>query len=155
MSTVNQGDSMSSRSRSLRMAVFATLAAVAAPLAAQETQDTQETGRQIDTIVVTAQKREQSLQDVPIVVTTISEQLLQDTGVKDIKDLTLLSPGRIVTATTSGTVTAGRVRGIGRVGDNPGLEPSVGVLLAGVSRPRKGVSFGVPGEIERLEVLKG
>ena len=137
------------------MAVFATLAAVATPLAAQETQSTQEAGRQIDTIVVTAQKREQSLQDVPIVVTTISEQLLQDTGVKDIKDLTLLTPGLIVTSTTSETVTTARIRGIGTVGDNPGLESSVGVVIDGVYRPRNGVSFGDLGELERIEVLKG
>ncbi len=146
---------MSSRSMSLRIAVFATLAAAAMPLAAQETQETQEGSRQIDTIVVTAQKREQSLQDVPIVVTTISEQLLQDTGVQDIKDLTLLTPGLIVTSTTSESVTTARIRGIGTVGDNPGLESSVGVVIDGVYRPRNGVSFGDLGELERIEVLKG
>ena len=46
----------------------------------------------VDQIVITAQKRVQSLQDVPIVVTAINHQLLQDTGVKDIKDLALLTP---------------------------------------------------------------
>ncbi len=139
----------------LRATVLATLAAAAAPIAAQETQAAQEDSRQIDTIVVTAQKREQSLQDVPIVVTTISEQLLQDTGVEDIKDLTLLTPGLIVTSTTSETVTTARIRGIGTVGDNPGLESSVGVVIDGVYRPRNGVSFGDLGELERIEVLKG
>src|SRR5512138_2823162 len=146
---------MSSRSMSLRTAVFATLATAAAPLAAQESQETQDTGRQIDTIVVTAQKREQSLQDVPIVVTTISQQLLQDTGVQDIKDLTLLTPGLIVTSTTSETVTTARIRGVGTVGDNPGLESSVGVVIDGVYRPRNGVGFGDLGPVERVEVLKG
>ena len=99
--------------------------------------------------IVTAQKREQSLQDVPIVVTTISEQLLQDTGVQDIKDLTLLTPGLIVTSTTSETVTTARIRGIGTVGDNPGLESSVGVVIDGVYRPRNGVSFGDLGELDQ------
>ena len=41
----------------------------------------------VDEIIVTAQKREQSLQDVPIVVTSLSQQVLQDAGVRDIKDL--------------------------------------------------------------------
>ncbi len=145
---------MSSPSTSLRAAVIATLAAASLPLAAQETETTQE-GRQIETIIVTAQKREQSLQDVPLVVTTISEQLLQDAGVEDIKDLTLLTPGLIVTSTTSETVTTARIRGIGTVGDNPGLESSVGVVIDGVYRPRNGVSFGDLGELERVEVLKG
>src|SRR5271168_607460 len=74
----------------------------------------------IDEIVVTAQKRTQSLQDVPIVVTTINRALLLDMGVKDIKDLTLLTPGLIVTTTGNETSTSARIRGIGTVGDNIG-----------------------------------
>ena len=109
----------------------------------------------LDRIVVTAQKREQNLQDVPIVVTAVSGQLLQDTGVKDIKSLTLLTPGLTVTSTTSEAATTARIRGIGTVGDNPGLESSVGVVIDGVYRPRAGVGFGDLGEIERIEVLKG
>jgi iron complex outermembrane receptor protein len=144
---------MSSQSILLRSAILAALGAVSMPLAAQDTEDADD--RALDTIVVTAQKREQSLQDVPIVVTTISAQLLQDTGVEDIKDLTLLTPGLIVTSTTSETVTTARIRGIGTVGDNPGLESSVGVVIDGVYRPRNGVSFGDLGELERIEVLKG
>ncbi len=109
----------------------------------------------IDEIVVTAQKRTQSLQDVPIVVTTISRQLLQDTGIKDIKDLALLTPGLVVTSTTSEASTTARIRGIGTVGDNPGLESSVGVVIDGVYRPRNGVGFGDLGDVDRIEVLKG
>jgi iron complex outermembrane receptor protein len=144
---------MSQSSVLLRRAVFATLALSALPAAAQETE--QPGSRAIETIVVTAQKREQSLQDVPIVVTAVSSQLLQDAGVKDIKDLTLLTPGLIVTSTSNETVTTARIRGIGTVGDNPGLESSVGVVIDGVYRPRNGVSFGDLGELERIEVLKG
>ena len=106
-------------------------------------------------IIVTAQKRSQNLQDVPIVVTTVSRQLLQDTGVKDIKDLTLLTPGLVVTSTSSEASTTARIRGIGTVGDNPGLESSVGVVIDGVYRPRNGVGFGDLGDVERIEVLKG
>lgn len=115
----------------------------------------QEAGRQVDEIVVTAQKREQSLQNVPIVVTALPQKLLQDAGVKDIKDLTILTPGLMVTSTSNETVTTARIRGIGTVGDNPGLESSVGVVVDGVYRPRNGVGFGDLGELERVEVLKG
>jgi iron complex outermembrane recepter protein len=146
---------MNQSSLLLRRAVLVALALSAAPVTAQETEQTQESGRSIETIVVTAQKREQSLQDVPIVVTAISEQLLQDTGVKDIKDLTLLAPGLTVTSTTSEGSTTARIRGIGTVGDNPGLESSVGVVIDGVYRPRNGVGFGDLGELDRIEVLKG
>ena len=100
---------MKNRSAVLRGAVTATLFVAAAPAFAQETPPTDD-GRTIESIIVTAQKREQSLQDVPIVVTAVSEQLLQDTGVKDIKDLTVLTPGLTVTSTSSEASTTARVR---------------------------------------------
>ena len=109
----------------------------------------------VDDIIVTAQKRSQSLQDVPIVVTTVSHQSLQDNGIKDIKDLALLAPGLLVTSTSSEGSTTARIRGIGTVGDNPGLESSVGVVIDGVYRSRNGVGFGDLGDVERIEVLKG
>jgi len=118
-------------------------------------QDTDADEATVDAIIVTAQKREQSLQDVPIVVTAVSEQQLEDAGIKDIKDLTVLTPGLLVTSTSSETLTTARIRGVGTVGDNPGLESSVGVVIDGVYRPRNGVGFGDLGEMERIEVLKG
>jgi outer membrane receptor protein involved in Fe transport len=112
-------------------------------------------GREIEEIIVTAQKREQSLQDVPIVVTSVSGELLQAAGVKDIRDLTVLTPGLTVTSTSNESIVTARVRGVGTVGDNPGLESSVGVVIDGVYRPRNGVSFGDLGQVSRIEVLKG
>lgn len=138
----------------LRRAVVGALALATVPAFGQQATEPEES-RTIDTIIVTAQKREQSLQDVPIVVTAVSEQLLQDTGVKDIKDLTILTPGLLVTSTSNESVTTARIRGIGTVGDNAGLESSVGVVIDGVYRPRNGVGFGDLGELERIEVLKG
>ncbi|MET4685365.1 TonB-dependent receptor [Brevundimonas faecalis] len=109
----------------------------------------------VDDIIVTAQKREQSLQDVPIVVTTLSQEALNGAGVRDIKDLQILTPGMTVTSTQSETSTTARIRGVGTVGDNPGLESSVGVVIDGVYRSRNGVGFGDLGELSRIEVLKG
>jgi outer membrane receptor protein involved in Fe transport len=131
------------------------LAVVLAGAFASVAQAQDEAGREIEEIVVTAQKREQSLQDVPIVVTTVSGELLQDAGVRDIRDLTVLTPGLTVTSTSNETVVTARVRGVGTVGDNPGLESSVGVVIDGVYRPRNGVSFGDLGQVSRIEVLKG
>jgi len=109
----------------------------------------------IDDIIVTAQKREQNLQDVPIVVTSLSAETLQDAGVRDIKDLQILTPGMTVTSTSSEASTTVRIRGVGTVGDNPGLESSVGVVIDGVYRSRNSVGFGDLGELQRIEVLKG
>jgi outer membrane receptor protein involved in Fe transport len=106
-------------------------------------------------IIVTAQKREQNLQDVPISVIALSGQQLKDAGVTDIKSLQVMTPGLTTTSTTSENVTTVRIRGIGTVGDNPGLESSVGIVIDGVYRPRNGVGFGNLGEIDRVEVLEG
>lgn len=145
----------------LAAAVLAGLVALCqAPLA--QAQDTQPAADERDeqpttlaTMTVTAQKREEALQDVPIVVNVLPEQLLLDTGVRDIKDMQVLVPGLTVTSTQSAAQTTARIRGIGTVGDNPGLESSVGIVIDGVYRARNSVGFGDLGELERIEVLKG
>ena len=141
--------------KTLSFAVALSLAASAAahaqaPAAAQD-----EEAKTLAGLTVTAQKREEAMQDVPISITALPEQLLQDTGVRDIKDVQLLVPGLTVSSTQSEVQTVARIRGIGTVGDNAGLESSVGVVIDGVYRPRNGVGFGDLGEVERIEVLKG
>lgn len=110
---------------------------------------------EVEAVIVTAQKREQNLQDVPIVVNVVSGQQLQDAGVRDVKDLQVLTPGLSVTSSTGSAQTSIRIRGVGTIGDNPGLESSVGTVIDGVYRARSGVAFGDLGELERIEVLKG
>ncbi|MDP8917088.1 MAG: TonB-dependent receptor [Pseudomonadota bacterium] len=151
--------------RSLWMRGSASLIALAALTSVAHAQDAsspttgpipqEEDPNTVDEIVVTAQRREQSLQDVPVVVSAFSEQTLEDAGVRDIRDLQILTPGLVVTSTTSEVVTTARIRGVGTVGDNPGLESSVGVTIDGVYRPRNGVGFNDLGQISRIEVLKG
>ena len=142
----------------LALAVGIALAGAAVPaLAQQSPQSTpaQEEAKTLDTITVTAQKREEALQDVPITMSVLPEQLLQDAGARDIKEMQNLVSGLFVTSTSSESQTTVRLRGVGTVGDNPGLESSVGVVIDGVYRPRNGVGFGDLGPVERIEVLKG
>ncbi|MEA9565049.1 TonB-dependent receptor [Xanthomonas sp. WHRI 8932A] len=136
---------------------LAVIAAIQTPLLHAQTQATAEHTEPatLAAMKVTAQKREEELQDVPVIVSVLSEQLLLDTGVNDIKDLQVLVPGLIVTSTQSAAQTSIRIRGIGTVGDNAGLEASVGVVIDGVARARNGVAFSDLGELERIEVLKG
>ena len=141
----------------LALAIVMAIAA-SAPVQAQEgsaapTEEDETTT--LSSIVVTAQKREEALQDVPVAITALPQELLQDAGVRDIKDMQVLTPGLTVTSTQSEAQTTARIRGIGTVGDNAGLESSVGVVIDGVYRPRNGVGFGDLGEVERIEVLKG
>ena len=142
----------------LAVAVFSALASLAAaPAMAQEarTDAPEQRATTLSGITVTAQKREEALQDVPIVINVLPEQLLQDTGVRDIKDMQVLVPGLTVTSTQSAAQTTARIRGIGTVGDNAGLESSVGIVIDGVYCSRNSVGFGDLGEVERIEVLKG
>ena len=109
----------------------------------------------LEEIIVTAEKRSQNLQDVPISVVAINAQQVQDAGITNIRNLAILTPGLTVTSEGNEAITTARIRGIGTVGDNPGLESSVGVNIDGVYRPRNGVAFGDLGEIEQIEVLYG
>jgi len=140
-----------------RLSMLASASALAlaahAPVVAQDTDTT--AGRSVDRIIVTAQKREQSVQDIPVSVAAYDAETLEQAGVHDIRDLIALTPSLMVTATSSENDTTARIRGIGTVGNNPGLESSVGIFIDGVYRNRNGVAFGDLGEIERIEVLRG
>ena len=141
------------RRSSLSLAIVASLVAPAA--LAQQAEPPAEEPSTLATLTVTAQKREEALQDVPIMLTVLPEQLMRDAGITDIKDVQLLVPGLHVSSTTNESQTTARIRGVGTNGDNAGLESAVGVVIDGVYRPRTGVGFGDLGELERVEVLKG
>ena len=111
--------------------------------------------RGVDQIVVTAQKREQNQQDIPVAVASYGEEMIENAGIRDIKDLIAIAPGLMVTSTSSEASTTVRIRGVGTVGDNTGLESSAGIFIDGVYRSRNSVGFGDLGEIERIELLRG
>lgn len=106
-------------------------------------------------VTVTAQKRIEYLQDVPVTMQTFNQQQLKDADVHNIKDLQILVPDLSVTSSDSEANTTARIRGVGTTGDNAGLESSVGIVIDGVPRPRNGVGFNDLGELSEVEVLKG
>ncbi len=139
------------------------LCAFAAPAFAQDTPPAPPTAPQADAeavtdegdIIVTATRRSESLSDVPIAVTALSGEQLQNSGVTDIRALNQLAPSLIVSGATSEVNFTARIRGVGTVGENPGLESSVALFVDGVYRSRTGVGLTELGEIERIEVLRG
>lgn len=144
------------RTRLSHALLIAMVGLMQAPLAlAAEPAGEDDQAATLDKITVTAQKREEALQDVPVMVTALSRRTLEQNGVHDIRELQTVVPGLTVTSTQSESQTVARIRGIGTVGDNAGLESSVGVVIDGVYRPRSGVGFTDLGELERIEVLKG
>ncbi|HEU5481859.1 MAG TPA: TonB-dependent receptor, partial [Sphingomicrobium sp.] len=107
-------------------------------------------------IVVTATRRNQALSDVPLAVSAVTAENAQNSGATDIRQLNQLSPSLLVSSTQSeGGAAVARIRGVGTVGDNPGLESSVGVFVDGVYRSRTGMGLTELGPIERIEVLRG
>lgn len=125
-------------------------AALLSPAAAQET------GSFLEEIVVAATKRAQSIQDVPIAVSSYSGEFLQNAGITDLRELTQLSPSLFLSSSTSEVAGAvARIRGIGTTGDNPGLESSVAIFIDGVYRSRTNVGLTELGPLERVEVLRG
>jgi outer membrane receptor protein involved in Fe transport len=107
-------------------------------------------------IIVTATRRSQSLADVPLAVSAVTADALQNSGASDIRALNQLSPSLLVSSTSSEAgAGVARIRGIGTVGDNPGLESSVATFIDGVYRNRSGVALTELGAVERIEVLRG
>ena len=150
---------MTNQILTLRRAIYLVLAVSGAfggahAIAADAAADTSNAPA-LQEIIVTAQKRSENLQDVPISVVAINAQQAQDAGITNIRNLAILTPGLTVTSEGNEAITTARIRGIGTVGDNPGLESSVGVNIDGVYRPRNGVAFGDLGEIDQIEVLYG
>jgi outer membrane receptor protein involved in Fe transport len=107
-------------------------------------------------IVVTATRRNEALSDVPLAVSAVTAQTLENSGVADIRQLTQVSPSLLVSSTSSEAgAGVARIRGVGTVGDNPGLESSVALFVDGVYRSRTGVGLTELGQIDRIEVLRG
>jgi iron complex outermembrane recepter protein len=106
-------------------------------------------------IVVTAQGRAQVLADVPLAISAVSAASLERSGASDIRQLSQVAPSLLVSSTGNESNGSARLRGIGTVGDNPGLESSVAVFVDGVYRSRSGIGLNELGDIERVEVLRG
>ena len=137
----------------------AAFAALSVPAYAQDATTTaQEDAAVIEDgeIIVTATRREQQLSDVPLAVSAVGAETLARSGASDIRQLNQLSPSLLVSSTSSEAAGGGaRIRGIGTVGDNPGLESSVATFVDGVYRNRAGVGLTELGAIDRIEVLRG
>lgn len=137
------------------MAAVLAMAPQAAFAQEGEQSDASAQGESDYVIVVTAQGRSQSLADVPIAVSALSGDLLEKSGVADIRDMTQIAPSLLVSSTGTEANGSARIRGIGTVGDNAGLESSVAVFVDGVYRSRSGNALSELGPIDRIEILRG
>ncbi|NND69035.1 MAG: TonB-dependent receptor plug domain-containing protein, partial [Halioglobus sp.] len=109
----------------------------------------------LEEIIVTANRREQSLQEVPMSVSAFTGDFFKDAGVRDLAGLEQYTPSLKITSGTDSRSTSIRIRGIGSVGTNVGIDPSVGMFIDGVYQGRAGMSVADLIDIERVEVLRG
>ncbi|TAD77518.1 MAG: TonB-dependent receptor [Sphingomonadales bacterium] len=122
---------------------------------AQDTQSDADEPLPENVIIVTTQGRSQALADVPVAISAVSSETLLNSGANDIRQLNQVAPSLLVSSTGSEANGSARIRGIGTVGDNPGLESSVPVFIDGVYRSRSGIGLNELGEIDRIEVQRG
>tara|TARA_R110001592_G_scaffold363323_1_gene684013 strand:- start:114112 stop:116319 length:2208 start_codon:yes stop_codon:yes gene_type:complete len=109
----------------------------------------------LEEVIVTATKRAESLQDVPVTVNAISATTLKEAGVVDLGDIAQLVPSLTVSTNLSPFATGIRIRGIGTSQNNVGLEASVAFVVDGVYMGRSGLGMSDLTDIERVEVLQG
>jgi iron complex outermembrane recepter protein len=140
-------------SRTLKLSAACLALAVPSMAFAQEAPQGEDTSDA--EIVVTAQGRSQVLSDVPVAISAVNAETLQNSGANDIRQLNQVAPSLLVSSTGSEANGSARIRGIGTVGDNPGLESSVPVFIDGVYRSRSGIGLNELGEIDRVEVQRG
>lgn len=106
-------------------------------------------------IIVTASKRETTLQDTPIAVSVTSAETIAQAQVRDLIDIQSLVPSLRVSQLQSSANTNFIIRGFGNGANNAGIEPSVGVFIDGVYRSRSAAQIGDLPNLRRVEVLRG
>ena len=113
-------------------------------------------GLVVEEVIVTAQKREQSLQEVPVAVTAIGAEEMKASGIDDIADLNTANPSFIVNVQQNKVSNSpARIRGIGTTGTNPAFEGAVGMYVDGVYRSRSGMVLSTFNDIGQLQILRG
>lgn len=135
----------------INVGLTVSLLLASAPAIAQSEDKTESTGM-LEEIVVTAQKRVETLQDVPISIVALSGDTIQELNIYKMEDLQLKVPN--LQMTESGISTQIYIRGIGS-GNNQSFEQSVGMYVDGIYYGRAQLIRQPIFDIERVEVLRG
>ena len=109
----------------------------------------------IEEVIVTATKRSQNIQDVPMTVTAFSAEQIRQANIQNATDVALLTPSLVVATVNQPFSSSLRVRGIGTAQNDPALEPSVGIFVDDVYLNRTGLGMSDLTDIQRVEVLNG
>ncbi|MBD3759249.1 TonB-dependent receptor [Rhizorhabdus sp.] len=107
-------------------------------------------------IIVTATRRDQALQDIPLAVTAVGGEQIKQQNITSTADLMRVAPTlQVQTGQNETNASTFRIRGVGTTGDNFGLEGAVGIFIDGVYRQRAGLAMNNLFDIGHVEVLRG
>ncbi len=109
----------------------------------------------LEEVIVTATRRDEGLQAVPIMVNAFSAEVIQEAGIQNADDIAILSPSLSISTNITPFTAAFRIRGIGTSQSDIALEPSVGLFIDDVYLNRSGLGMSDLNDIERIEVLHG
>ena len=109
----------------------------------------------LEEVIVTATKRAESLQDIPVSVNAFNSETIQEAGINNAGDLAIMTPALNINVNQSPFNARMTIRGIGTAQTDPALEPSVGLFVDGVFLGRSGLGMSDLTDIERIEVLQG
>ncbi|MDY7099289.1 MAG: TonB-dependent receptor, partial [Pseudomonadota bacterium] len=142
---------------SYRVALLAGVTAVAltAPTTAFAQDEELEAPEASNQIIVTASKREQTLQETPIAVSVTSAETIEQAQIRDVLDLQTVTPSLRVSQLQTSSASTFIIRGFGNGDNNFGVEPSVGVFIDGVFRSRSAGALSDLPNVQRIEVLNG
>ena len=112
-------------------------------------------GGVLEEVIVTAQKRAEGLQDVPVAISALSSEQLEDAGIDTIDQATALLPSFTFSNGVEPRNTSVRLRGIGTQSFSLAVEPSVSMVIDGIVTGRPGAALEDMADIERVEVLRG
>ncbi len=134
---------------------FGALMATGVTASAQDTTEAADDTKRLGVITTTATKREQTLQDVPIAVSVVDNQVIEKANIVDIIDLQSVVPSLRVGQFQQAGNASFSIRGFGNGANNVGIEPAVAVFIDGVYRTRAAGGLSDYADIERIEVLRG
>lgn len=109
----------------------------------------------LEEVLVTAQKRQQTVQDVPSSVAAFSSEMLEQSNTRDFDDLSKIASGMEITASGDGFGSIIRIRGVGNNAFAPAIRPAVGIFLDEIPLTSTEAAYNNMADIERIEVLKG
>jgi iron complex outermembrane receptor protein len=109
----------------------------------------------LDEVIVTAQKREQSVQEVPQAVQVINANQLASASIHEFADLTRIAPSLVIKPAEHPVNASVSIRGIGTFAFSIGVEPSVAVQVDDVPVAFQARAFADLSDVERIEVLRG